>query len=158
MGHYASDAGSATVKQEPRYVFFENTHGDCDEDGNEFIIINGHPADKNEEGAVIATVFITPSGDLVTDFHHNGYRLNKEVKKLIEESKETLVSNWEDRTSAPQDFEFRVIFDDDDDRELAETILDAFDEDYDYDDDDRMMLKQNGLNLLEQTNIDYEEV
>ena len=142
----------------PDYVSFENTYGDFDEDGNEFITIDGYPADENEEGTVIATVFITPSGDLVTDFHHNGYRLNEEVKKLIEASKETLTSNWEDRMNAPQDFDFRVIFNDDNDRELAETILDAFGEDYDYDSGDRMMLKQDGLNLLGQTNIDYDEV
>ncbi len=86
--------------REPDYVEFENNYGDTDDDGNEYICIDGYPKDEggNEaEGTVIAIVYKTPHGDFVTSWHHNGYRANKTVLELIEDAKERLNENHVDR-------------------------------------------------------------
>ena len=71
-------------------VDFENSYGDV-EDGNEFICIDGYPADENAEGEVVAKVWKTKHGDIIVDWHDNGYRLNKQVLELIEDSKRQLI-------------------------------------------------------------------
>lgn len=58
------------------------------------VTIDGYPADENEEGTVIAAVYITKRGDLVTDWHHNGYRGNETVKELIENAKAMLLREY----------------------------------------------------------------
>lgn len=72
------------------YVFFENTHRETDEDGNEIIAIDGYPIDPNASGAVIANVIKTPHNDIVTVWNLNAYRLNATVLALIENSKNLL--------------------------------------------------------------------
>lgn len=90
------------MKHNKDYVSFENTYGDVDENGNAFITIDGYPEDDNEEGTVIATVFLTPHKDFVVDFHNNGYRLNEDVLNLIEDSKKQLLENYQ--TPAPYEY------------------------------------------------------
>lgn len=80
-----------STPNEQKYVFFENTYGDTDENGNRFITIDGYPLDENAEGTVIATVFITPKGDFVTSWNHNDYRMNTTVLELIEDAKNQLL-------------------------------------------------------------------
>ena len=45
--------------------------------------IDGYPADETKEGTVIAKVILTKHKDVVVDW----YRLNDQVKALVEESK-----------------------------------------------------------------------
>lgn len=59
------------------------------------VTIDGFPKDENEEGTVIAQIFITKNGDLVTAWHDNSYRLNDKVIDLIKESKLSLLSDYE---------------------------------------------------------------
>ncbi len=76
-------------------VYFENNYGDTDERGNEFVCIDGFPADDNEEGRVVATVFLTPHNDIVVDWHDNGYRLDKTVLTLVDQAISNLKSSKE---------------------------------------------------------------
>ena len=86
---------------EPDLVFFESTHQEDEEDlkcegGNMWgrIYIDGFPEDENKGGSVVATVTITSHGDIVIDWHHNGYRGNETVNELIQESIDTLKWLW----------------------------------------------------------------
>ena len=74
-----------------KYVYFENTYMSVDDNGNDFITIDGYPEDDNAEGTVIAVVFCTPHKDIVVDYHHNEYRGNTIVNELIEQSKQILL-------------------------------------------------------------------
>lgn len=81
------------MTREPNYVEFDNSYGTTDDDGNEFICIDGFPKEDggNEaEGTVIATVYKTPHEDFVVSWHHNAYRMNTTVLKLIEDAKARL--------------------------------------------------------------------
>ena len=49
-----------------------------------------------EQGTVIATVILTKHGDVVTDFHDNGARIDTEVLSAIKEAKQTLKGIWAD--------------------------------------------------------------
>lgn len=49
-----------------------------------------------EQGAVIAMVILTKHGDIVTDFHDNGARMDTEVLSAIKGAKETLKGIWID--------------------------------------------------------------
>ena len=65
------------------YVTFDCTHSDVDENNNLTFYIDGFPEDENAEGTVIATVTLTDSHDIYTDWHYNSYRLNPQVRKLL---------------------------------------------------------------------------
>ena len=54
--------------------------------------------------------------------------------------------------------EYRVTFPDDDEEEKAVEILEKEGVDFDWDSGDRMMLNQEGLDLLRFENIDFDEV
>lgn len=83
-----------------KLVHFENTfheyfnHDTPDNDAFGCITIDGHPADENQSGEVIARVWISNHGDIIVDWHENGYRMNDIVLNLIEESKEILKQNY----------------------------------------------------------------
>lgn len=83
-------------------VSFENnyiqTKADFGNDANAFgcIAIDGFPADENEEGEVIANVWMTNACEFIVDWHNNGYRLNESVLSLIEESKKVLTKMKEE--------------------------------------------------------------
>lgn len=47
-------------------------------------------ADSDENGEVIATVIVTPAGDIAVVWHDNGARMDEEVLTAIKEAKETL--------------------------------------------------------------------
>jgi len=49
-----------------------------------------------EQGTVIATVILTKHGDIVTDFHDNGARMDTQVLCAIKEAKQTLKDIWAD--------------------------------------------------------------
>ena len=51
-------------------------------------------AGDTEQGAVIAT--LTKHGDIVTDFHDNGARMDTQVLSAIKEAKQTLKDIWSD--------------------------------------------------------------
>ena len=53
-------------------------------------------AGDTERGAVIATVILTKHGDIVTDFHDNGARMDTQVLSAIKEAKQTLKDIWSD--------------------------------------------------------------
>lgn len=78
-------------------VKFENSYLETEEsfildEGEAFaaISIDGYPANEDEDGEVVAKVWCTKHGDIIIDWHDNGYRLNAEVIELINKSKETL--------------------------------------------------------------------
>lgn len=56
--------------------------------------IDGYPADETKEGAVIAKVILTKHKDVVVDWYRNDYRLNDQVKALVEESKIMLLQQY----------------------------------------------------------------
>lgn len=91
--------------KEQKCKFFENTYGDKDEDGNDFITIDGYPADENAEGTVIVTIYLTPKGDFVTAWHRNDYRMNNQVLELIENSKAILLASRETKYAANIEWE-----------------------------------------------------
>ncbi len=68
----------------------------------------------------------------------------------------------DDKKSEDEDVDdntvFRLTFPDEDEREAAEKALDEKYEWYDYDNSDRMMVYLNGLNILSDAGIDYDEV
>lgn len=86
---------------EPDLIEFENTYKQTDFteiEGDLFgaITIDGYPdPELSDQGAVVATVYITNKGDTIVSWHHNGYRMHKTVLSLIEESKAELKNNWQ---------------------------------------------------------------
>ena len=75
-----------------KLVHFKNdyleTKENLQDEGDVFakIFIDGYSADEDDEGEVVATVSITDRGDIVIDWHNNGYRMNEVVRKLIQQS------------------------------------------------------------------------
>ncbi len=59
------------------------------------ITIDGFPEDENASGQVVAVVYVTRSGDVVTAWHHNGYRMNSDVLALIEQAKTDLIKEYD---------------------------------------------------------------
>lgn len=77
-------------------TFFEYFGNDPNADAFGCCTIDGHPADENESGEVVARVWITKHGDIIVDWHENGYRLNNTVLNLIEESKTALQTAYKE--------------------------------------------------------------
>lgn len=79
---------------EPRYVSFEMQHIDANPSENDDAVmkcyVDGYPADENAAGTVIACVSLTRHGDMVVDWHHNGYRMEPSVLELINDAKNLL--------------------------------------------------------------------
>lgn len=80
-----------------KLVTFGNNHNQVfnqqssnEEDALASITIDGYPEDENEEGRVVAVVWLTKHGDIIVDWHDNGYRMNANVLALIKESREKL--------------------------------------------------------------------
>ncbi len=73
------------------YASFEMTHVDDDPRENDDAVvkyyIDGYPAGEDLPGSVIAVVTMTRRGDIVIDWHHNGYRLNEAVLELVAQAK-----------------------------------------------------------------------
>lgn len=86
---------------EPDLIDFENTYKQTDfteieGDLFEAITIDGYPDPEfSDQGTVVATVYITNKGDIVTGWHHNGYRMRNTVLSLIEQSKAELKADWQ---------------------------------------------------------------
>lgn len=86
---------------EPDLIDFENTYKQTDfvtTDGDIFeaITIDGYPDPEfSEQGTVVATVYITNKGDIVTSWHHKGYRMHNTVLSLIKQSKAELKADWQ---------------------------------------------------------------
>lgn len=59
------------------------------------VYIDGYPEDNTKSGTVIATVSLTRRKDLVVDWHRNDYRLNENVKALIDETKIMLLQQYD---------------------------------------------------------------
>lgn len=59
------------------------------------VYIDGYPKDNTKSGTVIATVSLTRRKDLVVDWHRNDYRLNENVKALIDETKIMLLQQYD---------------------------------------------------------------
>ena len=83
----------------PNLVSFENTffeyfENEPDNPALACCSIDGYPADENLPGAVVARVWITKHGDIIVDWHDNGYRLNKHVTNLIEDSRVALKQHY----------------------------------------------------------------
>ena len=72
------------MNKELDYTSFECNHSEQDERGNTIYFIDGYPNDENEEGTVIATIILSKHNDLIFDWHHNGYRMNKDVLEIID--------------------------------------------------------------------------
>lgn len=76
--------------------FVESDQSDPDERHSiAYADIDGYPADENEEGTVICRVWLLKEKEgiyptYIVDWHHNGYRMNKEVLELIKSVKEDL--------------------------------------------------------------------
>lgn len=81
-------------------TFFEYFGNESEDDAFACCSIDGHPADENESGCVVARVWITKHGDIITDWHENGYRLNDTVLNLIAETKTALRTAYEEVMSA----------------------------------------------------------
>lgn len=54
-------------------------------------------ADDNEEGEVLANVFLTAHGDMIVDFHDNGVRMHQPVLDHIRAAEETLKQIWQEK-------------------------------------------------------------
>lgn len=52
--------------------------------------IDAFSDNDNEEGCVVATITKTVHGDIVVDWHNNGYRMDDTVLSLIEQAKNEL--------------------------------------------------------------------
>lgn len=81
------------------FEYFENNYWEeFNEEENDdalaAITIDGFPYDENEEGEVVAKVWITKHKDILVDWHHNGYRMNETVLELIEQSKKDLKEEY----------------------------------------------------------------
>ncbi|WP_270368267.1 hypothetical protein [Eubacterium ramulus] len=59
------------------------------------VYIDGYPEDNTKSGTVIAIVSLTRRKDLVVDWHRNDYRLNENVKALIDETKIMLLQQYD---------------------------------------------------------------
>lgn len=55
------------------------------------VTIDGFPADEDGEGEVVCVVWLTTAGKFIVAWHHNGYRMNKSVLELVEDSKNRLL-------------------------------------------------------------------
>lgn len=82
---------------EPELVSFEGTYqqdkNDLANDSPDMlsrITIDGYPTDENAPGQVVVTATVTRHGDIVVDWHHNGYRMNEAVLKELEAAKARL--------------------------------------------------------------------
>lgn len=86
--------GLKDASAEPRYVSFEMQHVDANpSDGDDAVMkcyVDGYPADEDGTGTVIAAVSLTRNGDVVVDWHHNGYRMEPSVLELVDEAKDLL--------------------------------------------------------------------
>lgn len=62
------------------------------------ITIDGYTneTDKNDEGEVIAEIYMTKNGDIITAWRNNAYSLIDAVKNIIEQSKDTLRKMYND--------------------------------------------------------------
>lgn len=83
--------------QEPpeNYASFEMDHiednpSDFDDDTVVKYYVDGYPADETKFGSVVVTVALTRRGDIVVDWHHNGYRMNESVLELVNRAKAEL--------------------------------------------------------------------
>ena len=77
--------------------FFEDTQTlkDSNPDALASITIDGYPEDINASGEVVAVVYITQHGDIITSWHDNAYSLNEYVLELVEDSKKTLIDYFD---------------------------------------------------------------
>lgn len=73
---------------------FSAVHCDSDLDNGiaRQIYIDGYPKDDNAEGKVVARVIKSKSGDIITVWQENAYRMNEYVRRLIQDAKERLTS------------------------------------------------------------------
>ena len=81
-------------KSDPDYVSFEMNY-ETDNEGDDELhrwYIDGYPEDENAEGTVIATVVLTKHGDIITNWYHNGYRLNASDLALVEQAKKEAIA------------------------------------------------------------------
>lgn len=80
--------------REPEYVCFEFQYVDPDPSDNDDAaakaFIDAYPADEDGTGTVIAAVTRTKGGEIVVDWHHNGYRTDERVLDLIAEARRVL--------------------------------------------------------------------
>jgi hypothetical protein len=79
---------------ESSYLQTENDFGKDNPDVFESITIDGFPEDENEEGHVIAEVFITKQGDIVVAWYLRDYYTNEHVLAHIEECKTILRNDY----------------------------------------------------------------
>jgi hypothetical protein len=84
-----------------RLVDFENNFYEefteyPDEDAFACLTIDGYPLNEEESGEIVARVWITRSGDIIVDWHDNGYRMNETVLNLINESKQILKEQYKE--------------------------------------------------------------
>ena len=89
------------MNENPKLVSFENTFyqdalqlEDDNPDAFGCITIDGYPEDDDASGAVVAQVFITTKGQLITAWSRNDLRLNKSVLELIADAKRRLMEDW----------------------------------------------------------------
>ena len=82
-------------------VSFENSYvqnslelGEDAEGALACVTIDGYPEDETEEGCVICEIYLTKTREFIISWHHNGYRLNEQVRELIEESKDLLLTQY----------------------------------------------------------------
>lgn len=87
------------MSYEPKLVSFEGTFLQTKEDfANDEssdmlarITIDGYPDPKvSDQGQVVVTATVTRHGDVVVDWHHNGYRMNEAVLEKLEAAKSRL--------------------------------------------------------------------
>lgn len=97
---------------EPNYVSFEATHRETAEylsgDSPDMlyrVTIDGYPdPEVSDQGAVIVTLTLTVHGDIVVNWHHNGYRMTRAVLELINDIKKELADFYAgETTSDPND-------------------------------------------------------
>lgn len=84
------------------YVFFENSYlmqkDDLERDCPALACgtIDGYPADEDGQGTVICNVWLLSDRKFLIDWHHDGYRSDKRVLELIEETKKLLLEENEE--------------------------------------------------------------
>ncbi len=79
------------------FVEFEDTNSGVDENGNKYVTIDGYTSNIDEEGSVIVSIYKTPHNDIVVDWHHNSYRLNEDVLKLVNKNIDLFKENIFDK-------------------------------------------------------------